>query len=135
MSSDETWDFSCWVIEYLCSHHHGRIYQTDSLKSSGGREVPLLWNHNHNDPDSLIGHARLEHNNLGVYAYCTLNDSRYSETIMQLLQDKGTLSLSPYITHVKFDGKNIVSGLIVEVSLVTARIDPDEVYYPVIKKE
>lgn len=135
MNTNETWDFSCWVIKYLHSRINGRTYQTDSLKSSGDVVVPLLWNHDHSNPDSVIGNARLEHNNLGVYAYCTLNDSRYSETIMQLLQDKGTLSLSPYINHVKFDGKNIVHGLIAEVSLVMARIDPDEAYYPVMKKE
>ena len=131
----DNFDFSCWVIRYGRVSIHGKTYQPDSLKSSGGLTVPLLWNHNHNSPDSVLGHARIEHNNVGVYAYCTLYDTRFKDDVIRMIQDRGSVSLSPYINNVKMDDKNITHGVIREVSLVYARVDPDEIYYPVMRKD
>lgn len=130
----EHFDFSCWVIKYSISSVRGMTYQRDSLKSSDGAIVPLLWNHNHVDSESLMGHALLEHREDGVYAYCTVNEFPVKEYVTQLIRDKGSVSLSPYITQAKFNEKLISHGIIKEVSLVLARVDPDEAYYPTMKE-
>lgn len=131
----EHYDFSCWVIKYGCVSIYGKTYQKDSLKSSGGTIVPLLWNHQHNGPFNVLGHALLENRDDGIYAYCTLYDILdQKDTVIQLIKDRGSVSLSPFIVQVEYDGNSIVHGIIREVSLVLCRIDPDESYYPVMKQ-
>lgn len=130
----ENYDFSCWVVNYNGVSIYGKIYQKDCLKSSDGLKVPLLWNHRHSDPDSVLGHVLLEHRDEGVYAYCTV--VRYKELVERLIRDRGLVALSPYINKLEIvSGKYIKSGVIREVSLVPERIDPDEAYYPVMKGE
>lgn len=120
-TNKEHYDFSCWVIKYGCISILGKTYQKDSLKSSDGLIVPLLWQHQHNDPMLVLGHALLENRDEGIYAYCTLSDNHTNEITIQLIRDRGSVSLSPYITQVKTDEKTITHGMIREVSLVLAR--------------
>jgi hypothetical protein len=129
------YDFSCWVIKYEGKSICGKIYQKDSLKNSDGVTVPLLWNHQHNELESVLGYAILESRDEGIYAYCTLYNIPAAGIAKDMITDRGSVSLSPYIKHVKFEGKYIVNGTIAEVSLVLARIDPDEAYYPIMRKD
>ncbi len=135
MVDKETYDFSCWVIKYEHSRYYDRTYKKDSLVINRERIVPLCWNHDHNNPDSVLGWALLEHRDDGIYAYCTLFDIPINETTRQLLKDKGSVALSPYINRIEYEGKIIVYGVIREVSLVLERIDKDEIYYPVLREE
>lgn len=124
-------DFCCWVIKYGCVSINGKAYKKDSLKSSDGLTVPLLWNHQHDHSSALLGQVLLENRENGVYAYCTLYDVPDIEAINRLIQNRGSISLSPFITQVETDEKFITHGLIREVSLVFMRCDPDESYYPI----
>ena len=128
-------DFSCWVIRYGRMSIAGKKYQKDSLKNNAGIHVPLLWNHQHNDIASVLGHALLEGRDDGIYAYCKLSDAPINGMTIQLIQNIGSVSLSPYIANVKTDGNFITHGNIREVSLVRARVDPDESYYPIMRSE
>lgn len=130
----EDYDFSCWVIKYGCVSIMGKIYKKDSLKSSDGIRVPLIWNHIHEDPVMVLGHAFLENRDEGIYVYGKLTNESNKELIKQIIRDRGKVSMSPYINRVKCDGKYITDGLIREVSFVEARVDPDESYYPVLKE-
>ena len=71
----EKYDFSGWATrnDLLCAD--GRTIRKDAFKANDGQTVPLVWNHNHNDPDNILGHALLENREEGVYAYCTFNES------------------------------------------------------------
>ena len=132
---NDKYDFSCWVIKYNRISINGKSYQKDSLKNNDGMTtVPLLWNHDHSGSASVLGRALLENRDDGIYVYCTLFDGPCRETVMELLQDKGLLSISPFITQVAYIGDYIVHGFIREVSLVLERVDPDESYYPVLTK-
>ena len=135
MNAKEHYDFSCYVIKYGRVSICGKTYQTDSLIHNDGIKVPLYWNHQHFDTNPIFGHARLEARGDGIYAYCTLYEHPDIEAIKQLLRDRGSVSLSPYVTRVKTDGAFITGGTISEVSLVFARVDPDEAYYPVMKQD
>ena len=134
---DHNYHFSCWAINYDHSSNSEHTYRKNSLIHNDGKIVPLIWNHDHIDPTSVIGYASLEHRDAGVFVYGTLNaGGYYTPTIIQLIQNKGLLSLSPFITQVEYDGISIRRGIISEVSLVYERIDPNELYYPVpYKKE
>lgn len=131
MNTKEHYDFSCWVIKYGHISILGKTYQKDSLKFCDGLIVPLFWNHEHNDFGSVLGHALLENREDGIFAYCTLNDTPCKKVTIQMIHDRGSVSLSPFIKQVKTNEKSITHGVIAEVSLVLARIDPDESYYPV----
>lgn len=123
-------DFHCWVIKYNKESIFGRIYSKDSLKDSSNL-VPLLWNHEHYDINSVIGCATLEHRDEGVYAHCKLFDTPMASTIKIFLENKGSVSISPFVVKVKYDGNNIVSGEIREISLICDRVDRDEAYFPI----
>lgn len=129
------YDFSCWVIRYDRKSINGKFYRNDTLTNHDRLIVPLLWNHQHFDTDSVLGTAVLENRPEGIFAYCTFNNSPSADTARTLIDDKGTVSISPYLNRVKYSGNFIVNGVIREVSLVYERVDPDELYYPVINKE
>lgn len=127
------YDFSCWAIRYDRESSIGLWYLKDSLKNNDKKSVPLLWNHEHFTHTSVLGWAMLEDREDGVYVYCKLNDNPINEHVRELLSDRGRLSISPYLTRVKRDESTVFSGNIAEVSLVVARVVPDELYYPVMK--
>lgn len=131
----EQYDFSCWVIKYGRISIREKVYQKDSLKNNAGMTVPLIWEHDHSDPLYHIGSALLENREGGIFAYCTLNNGPHKEAIIRILRDRGSVSLSPFITNVKTDEKSILYGIIREVSLVLARVDQDESYYPIMRIE
>lgn len=135
MLTKERYDFSCWVIKYDRVSIRGRSYRKDSLKSGDGMVVPLIWNHQHVDPSWVLGQALLENREEGVYAYFALYDTPCKGTVVQMLQDRGSVSTSPFMTQVQVCGDYITKGVIREVSLTPARIDPDECYYPVMKQD
>ena len=129
------YDFSCWLIKYGSVSINGRLYQKDSLQNTDGLLLPLLWNHQHNDLPSVLGYALLANREDGIFAYCTLYDVPQKEIVINLINDEGSVSLSPYINQIEYDTKNITHGIIKEVSLVLKRFDPDPSYYPVMNRE
>lgn len=126
-------DFSGWVIKYGKASINGLLYKQDSLASSDGITVPLLWNHNHNDSQSVLGRAYIENREEGVYVYCTLIDYAYSKFIEEIVRDGNSIYLSMYITQVKYSDKFVTHGYIKEISLTPMRIDPDDDYRPMWK--
>ena len=128
----EYYDFSCYVIKYECVSAQNKIYKKNSLKNDN-MIVPLCWDHDH-DQTSVLGQALIENREDGVYAYFKLYNTCYKPYIIQLVQDRGSVSTSPYIEKVVFDGNYVIDGIIREVSLTPVRVDPDECYYPVMKQ-
>lgn len=134
MFDKKNYDFSCYVVKYDQVSINGKRYQKDSLDVNNGIVVPLMWNHNHNDPTSVLGRALLENRDDGLYCYCEFIDSETTKIAKELIQDKGLLSISPCIANVAYLGNYIVCGSIREVSLVYDRVDRDESYYPELRK-
>ena len=131
---DKNYDFSCYVIKYGVESINGLIYLKDFLKDSHNILVPLVWNHQHWKPESVLGSAMLECRKDGIYMYGYLNNPECNELVKQLIIEK-EVWISPFVTGVKYKGKNIVGGTIREVSLVIERIDPLDCYRPVLKGE
>ena len=113
-------DFGGWATRanLLCSD--GRIIRENAFEECDGKTVPLVWNHQHNDPDSVLGHALLENRGDGVYAYCTFNDTESGQNAKLLVQHGDVDQLSIYANKLKQQGRDVIHGVIREVSLVLA---------------
>ena len=118
------YDFSGWATKnnMLCSD--GRTIMKDAFKDCDGKKVPLLWNHQHNDPSEVLGHAILENRDNGVYAYASFNDTENGQLAKALLKHGDIESLSIWANGLKQRGGNVVHGVIREVSLVLAGANP-----------
>lgn len=118
------YDFCGWATKnnLLCSD--GRIILRDAFKHNDGQTVPLVWNHQHNEPYNVLGHALLENRDEGVYAYCTFNDTESGQEAKKLVLHKDVCALSIYANQLKQQGTNVVHGAIREVSLVLAGANP-----------
>ena len=117
-------DFSGWATRNDMKCSDGRIIRKDAFKHNDGETVPLVWNHKHNDPNEVLGHALLENRDEGVYAYCTFNDTESGKTAKLLVQHGDIDQLSIYANKLKQQGCNVIHGAIREVSLVLAGANP-----------
>lgn len=118
------YDFSGWATRNDLTCSDGRVIKKDAFKHNNGEIVPLVWNHQHNNPDNILGHAMLENREEGVYAYCTFNDSDSGITAKKLVKHGDVRSLSIFANQLKESGKNVLHGVIREVSLVLAGANP-----------
>ena len=96
----------------------------DAFKDNDGQKVPLVWNHQHDDPNEVLGHALLENRDEGVYAYCKFNDTESGQTAKSLVLNGDVDKLSIYANKLKSNMKQVVHGCIREVSLVLAGANP-----------
>lgn len=120
----EKFDFSGWATRNDLKCSDGRTIRRDAFKDCDGKTVPLVWNHNHNDPNNILGHALLKNRPEGVYAYGKFNDSE-SGKVAKLLVDHGDISsLSIMANQLKQNGGDVLHGVIREVSLVLAGANP-----------
>ena len=118
------YDFSGWATRANLKCSDGRTILKDAFKHHDGQTVPLVWNHQHNDPFNFLGHALLESRDEGVYAYCTFNDTESGKTAKELVQHGDICALSIYADQLKQQGGNVMHGAIREVSLVLAGANP-----------
>ena len=117
-------DFGGYATKNNLRCSDGRVIMRDAFKDCDGKRVPLVWNHMHNDPSNVLGHAQLENRADGVYAYCDLNDTDLGLTARSLVKNGDINSLSIYANHLTQSGSNVMHGDIKEVSLVLAGANP-----------
>lgn len=120
----EKYDFSGWATRANLKCSDGRTIMKDAFKENDGKTVPLVWNHQHDDPLNVLGHALLENRENGVYAYCTFNDTESGQAAKQLVEHGDVSALSIYANKLKQQGGNVLHGAIREVSLVLAGANP-----------
>ena len=118
------YDFSGWATRNGLRCSDGRTIMKDAFIENDGKTVPLVWNHQHNDPSKVLGHALLENRNEGVYAYCNFNDTESGAIAKALVQHGDIVSLSIYANQLKQNGSDVMHGIIREVSLVHAGANP-----------
>lgn len=117
-------DFSGWATRNNLRCSDGRTILKDAFKANDGQTVPLVWNHQHNDPLNVLGHALLENREDGVYAYCTFNDTESGRNAKLLVEHGDVSALSIFANQLKQQGTNVLHGAIREVSLVLAGANP-----------
>ena len=118
------YDFTGWATKNNLRCSDGRTILQDAFKHNDGQTVPLVWNHQHNDPHNVLGHALLENRTEGVYAYCKFNDTEAGQNAKTLVQHGDVTALSIYANQLKQNGGNVQHGVIREVSLVLAGANP-----------
>lgn len=121
---ENDYDFSGWATRANLKCSDGRTIMKDAFKHNDGKVVPLVWNHQHNDPNEVLGHALLKNMDDGVYAYCKFNDTESGQTAKLLVQHGDLNQLSIYANKLKQHMSNVLHGDIREVSLVLAGANP-----------
>lgn len=118
------YDFGGYATKNDLRCSDGRVIRRDAFKDNDGQTVPLVWQHLHNDPANVLGHAMLQNRSDGVYAFCTLNDTPAGEQARELVKHGDVTSLSIYANKLVQDGSSVLHGAIREVSLVLAGANP-----------
>lgn len=118
-------DFSGYATKHNLKCTDGRTILQDAFKDNDGQTVPLVWQHMHNDPSNILGHAKLENRSDGVYAYCKINDTESGNTVKSLIKHGDISALSIYANQLIQKGKDVVHGSIREVSLVLSGANPE----------
>lgn len=122
--NENDYDFSGWATRANMRCSDGRIIMKDAFIDNDGANVPLVWNHQHNEPFNVLGHALLKNMDEGVYAYCKFNDSESGKMGKEMVRNGDVNQLSIYANQLKQQGGNVIHGAIREVSLVLAGANP-----------
>ena len=120
----KSYDFSGWATKANVKCSDGRMILNGAFKDCDGKTVPLVWNHQHNDPNNILGHALLKDMGDGVYAYCSFNDSESGRSAKLLVEHGDISSLSILANQLVQRGSDVIHGVIREVSLVLAGANP-----------
>ena len=119
------YDFSGWATRNNLPCGDGRTIRKDAFKDCDGITVPLVYGHDHDNVNAILGHALLENRDEGVYAYCSFNDTESGQAAKKIVKHGDVASLSIYANKLKQDSKrNVVHGMIRELSLVLAGANP-----------
>lgn len=129
----DKFDCSGWATRANLKCSDGRVILKDAFKHNDGQTVPLVWNHQHSDPNEVLGHALLENREDGVYAYCKFNETESGRTAKLLVQHGDVSALSIYANQLKQQGSHVLHGAIREVSLVLAGANPGAFIDSIIK--
>lgn len=117
-------DFSGYATrnDLVCSD--GRVIRKNAFKHNDGETVPLVWDHHREGPNNVLGHAVLENREDGVYTYGYFNDTEDGKKAKELVKHGDIRSLSIYANKLKHSGRDVIHGIIREVSLVLAGANP-----------
>lgn len=124
MAKNGQYDFYGWASRANTKCSDGRTILKHAFKGNDGKRVPLVWNHNHDLPERVIGHADLQDREEGVYASCSLNDTAEGQRAKELVQHGDITALSIFANQLKQNGNIVEHGVIREVSLVLAGANP-----------
>ena len=118
------YDFCGYATKNNIRCSDGRTIMKDAFIDDDGKRVPLVWNHRHNEPSSVLGHAILENRDDGVFAYATFNETESGETARKLVEHGDVTALSIYANKLQEQSGRVMHGVIREVSLVLAGANP-----------
>lgn len=118
------YDFSGYATKNDLKCSDGRTIRKNAFIENDGQTVPLVWQHQHNDPMNVLGHALLENRDDGVYAYGKFNDTAAGQHAKEMVKHGDVVALSIYANQLKQHGGDVLHGAIREVSLVLAGANP-----------
>jgi hypothetical protein len=120
----QKFDFSGYATKADLKCSDGRTIRKDAFKHNDGKKVPLVWQHMHDGPENILGHAILENREDGVYTYCVFNDTEEGKRARTLVEHGDITELSIHANELKQKGSDVLHGNIREVSLVLAGANP-----------
>ena len=122
--SRKKYDFSGWATRNDIKCADGLTIRQDAFADCDGVTVPLVYMHDHKDPENVLGHAMLENREDGVYCYGSFNDTEKGEIAKLLVAHGDLTSLSIFANNIVKKGADVLHGVIREVSLVQAGANP-----------
>lgn len=111
-------DFCGWATVNNVKCSDGRTIRRNAFVDNDGEEVPLVWQHLHNDPENVLGHALLENHDEGVYCYAWFNNNPKAQAAKEAAANGDIKALSIYANQLVQRGSDVVHGQIREVSMV-----------------
>lgn len=117
-------DFGGWATKAGLRCSDGRTIMRGAFEKMHHQQVPLVWQHGHSDAKNVLGHAVLEHRDEGVYTYAFFNDTEQGKNARSLVEHGDIKYLSIYANNLVEKGKEVLHGVIREVSLVLAGANP-----------
>lgn len=120
----EKYDFGGWATRFNILCGDGRTIRKGAFDDCDNTTVPLVWNHQHNSPLNVLGHAFLQNRDDGVYAYCTFNNTPQGANAKELVKNGDISALSIFANQLKQKGGDVLHGTIREVSMVLAGANP-----------
>lgn len=121
---DKKYDFAGWATKADMRCSDGRLIAKDAFAHQDGAKVPIVWNHNHATPDSVLGHGILHSQNGSMRVECYFNDTESGKNARKLVLHGDINALSIYANQLKEQAKTVLHGMIREVSLVYASANP-----------
>lgn len=121
------YDFGGYATKNDVRCTDGRIIKQNAFEGQNGNKIPLVYQHDHDDPMNVIGHGILENRPDGVYIYGTFNDTERGRHMKACVAHGDVDSLSIWANQLKEVGKNVIHGVIREVSLVLSGANPGAV--------
>ena len=133
LMTKRNYDFAGWVTknDILCAD--GVVIKHDAFKHNDGQKVPLVWNHDYNNPTNVLGHIVLENRDRGVYGYGYFNDTQEAQNSKQMIEHGDVSSMSIGARKIKRSGNNVIHGQIYEVSLVLSGANPGAMIETIVK--
>ena len=133
MAINFDYDFSGWATKANVKCFDGLTIAPNAFKECDGQVVPVVWNHDHSTPESVLGHALLQNRKAGVYAYVKLNDTSSGQTAKACVDNGDIDAMSIYATGIQKAGRTVMHGMIKELSLVIAGCNPGALIDEVVK--
>ena len=117
-------DFSGWATKYGIRCSDGRTILNGAFQHQDGDRVPLVWQHGHNSPENVLGHAIFEHRKPGMYVYGYFNQTSQGKNAKTLVEHEDINALSIFANQLVEKAKQVSHGIIRELSLVLAGANP-----------
>jgi HK97 family phage prohead protease len=133
MAINFDYDFSGWATKANVKCFDGLTIAPNAFKECDGQVVPVVWNHDHSAPESVLGHALLQNRKEGVYAYVKLNDTSSGQTAKACVNNGDIDAMSIYANGIQKAGRTVMHGMIKELSLVIAGCNPGALIDEVVK--
>ena len=124
MAKKFDYDFSGYATKANTLCYDGLTIAPDAFKGDDGRKVPVVWNHDHSDPEHVLGHALLQNRKDGVYAYVKMNDSPSGQSALEAVRSGDIDAMSIFANGLKKAGNTVMHGVIRELSLVLTGCNP-----------
>lgn len=124
MAKKFDYDFSGYATKANTLCYDGLTIAPDAFKGDDGRKVPVVWNHDHSDPEHVLGHALLQNRKDGVYAYVKMNDSPSGQSALEAVRSGDIDAMSIFANGLKKARNTVMHGVIRELSLVLAGCNP-----------
>lgn len=131
--SKKDYSFAGWVTKNDIRCSDGVVIKHDAFRDNHGQKVPLVWNHDYNSPNNVLGHVLLENHSTGVYGYGYFNNTEEARNAHELVKHGDISSMSIGARKLKRSGNDVIHGSIYEVSLVLAGANPGAMIETVIQ--